>query len=39
MAKADDHYTRVAEKLIEKLKEGAAPCRSLLMPVDTVRPP
>lgn len=25
MAKADDHYTRVAEKLIEKLKEGAAP--------------
>lgn len=25
MAKADDHYTRVAEKLIEKLKEGAVP--------------
>lgn len=25
MAKSEDHYTRVAEQLIEKLKEGTAP--------------
>ena len=25
MARSEDHYTRVAEQLIEKLKEGTAP--------------
>lgn len=29
MAKAEDHYTRVAEKLIERLKEGRAPWQNI----------
>ena len=39
MAKSEDHYTRVAEQLIEKLKEGRPRGNSPGMPGGTAHAP